>query len=65
MSRLLLALALSGAACAQTIAVQAGGTKLIIERQPMRIAVEHDGVSTVGAYPDGGLLWETPITRSR
>jgi alpha-glucosidase (family GH31 glycosyl hydrolase) len=60
LSRLLLALALSGAACAQTIAVQAGGTKLIIERQPMRIAVEHDGVSTVGAHPDGGLLLGNP-----
>jgi alpha-glucosidase (family GH31 glycosyl hydrolase) len=60
LSRLLLTLALSASACAQTITVQAGGTKLTIERQPMRIAVEHDGVPAAGAHADGGLLLGDP-----
>lgn len=60
MSRLLLGLALSGVVSAQTISMQAGGTQLTIKRQPLRIAIEHNGAPVAGAHSDGGLLLGNP-----
>lgn len=60
MIRLLLAFALAGAAGAQTISVRAGDTRLSVDRQPMRIAVEHDGAPALAAYNGGDLLLGDP-----
>ncbi len=56
MIRLLVAFVLAGAAWSQTISMQMGGTRLNMERQPMRITVEHNGAFALSAYPGGDLL---------
>ena len=56
----MLFLVFGSAAFGQAIVVQAGDTKLTVERQPMQVAVEHGGVKTIGAHPAGSLLLGDP-----
>lgn len=50
----------SACAMAQTIAVTAGGTQVKVDRDPVRITVEHDGTIAAAAHAAGSLLIGDP-----
>lgn len=45
---------------AEPIVITAGETKVTITRSPVRLGVEHHGVPTAAAHPEGGLLLGSP-----
>src|SRR5271157_2426388 len=51
---------LGGSLWAQSIVMTAGETKLTIDREPLRIGLEHRGSPTAAAHPASALLFGDP-----